>query len=93
MNAMAERGDTRIHWPSLLAAMLLMLGGTAAPLLFADASGAADHTLAMLVFWGMSAGFVRGVGFIPRHAVFRWLFSGWAVLAAIGLAALHVGLR
>jgi len=93
MNAVARSVAPGLHWPSLLAALVLMLGGTAAPLLFADATGAADHTLAMLVFWGMSAGFVRGVGFIPRHALFRWLFSGWAVLLAIGLALLHVGLR
>jgi predicted membrane protein len=26
----------------------------------------------------MSAGFVRGVGFIPRARIWRWLFSGWA---------------
>jgi predicted membrane protein len=35
----------------------------------------------------MSAGFVRGVGFVPRHLVWRWLFSGWACSAALVLSA------
>jgi predicted membrane protein len=45
----------------------------------------------MLVFWAMSAGFVRGVGFVPRHAAPRWLLSGWAcALALAGAAALKL---
>jgi predicted membrane protein len=31
----------------------------------------------------MAAGFVRGVGFIPRFWLWRWLFSGWAAFAAL----------
>jgi predicted membrane protein len=73
--------------------LVLMLAGTAYPLVFARADGHADHGLALLLFWAMSAGFVRGVGFIPRHWAWRLLFSGWACLAAIALAALSVGLR
>jgi predicted membrane protein len=73
--------------------LALMLAGTAYPLVFARADGRADHGLAMLLFWAMSAGFVRGVGFIPRHRAWRLLFSGWACLAALALAALSVGLR
>ncbi len=81
------------HWPSLIAALMLMIGGVVAPILFADARGHADHRLAIVVFWGMSAGFVRGVGFIPRHLVPRWVLSGWAVLVAIALASLHLAIR
>ena len=67
-----------LHWPSLLVAIVLMLLGSIAPVYLADAQGQASHDLATLVFWAMSAGFVRGVGFIPRARIWRWLFSGWA---------------
>jgi len=30
---------------------------------------------------------VRGVGFVPRFVLWRWLFSGWACLAGLALAA------
>ena len=76
-----------LHWPSLAVGLAIMLGGTAYPLMMADATGHADHGLATLWFWAMSAGFVRGVGFLPRAAVWRWLFSGWACALALGLAA------
>ena len=57
-----------------------MVGGTLYPPLMADAAGRADHGLAMALFWAMSAGFVRGVGFVPR----RWVMA---------LAVLRLGLR
>lgn len=41
----------------------------------------------MALFMAMSAGFVRGVGFIPAAPLWRWLFSGWACLLALLLAA------
>ena len=58
------------------------------PLLMTRASGQADHGLAMLLFWAMSAGFVRGVGFVPRARGWRWLLSGSACALALLLAAL-----
>lgn len=36
---------------------------------------------------GVSAGLVRGVGFVPERALLRWRFSGWTCLAALVLAA------
>jgi predicted membrane protein len=82
---------TAIHWPSLAAALVIMLGGTLYPPIFAGADGHPDHGLAALVFLAMSAGFVRGVGFIPRHPAWRWLFSGWVCLLAL-LSALALKL-
>jgi len=86
-------GSTPLHWPCLLIALAIMLGGTGFPLLFARADGHADHGLATMLFWAMSAGFVRGVGFVPRHWLWRLLFSAWACagagLLAILLAASH----
>lgn len=76
----------RIQWPSLAVALLIMVGGTLYPPLMADASGKADHNLAMALFWAMSAGFVRGVGFVPRLWVWRAVFSGWTCASALLLA-------
>ncbi|WP_227817388.1 cyd operon YbgE family protein [Nitrogeniibacter aestuarii] len=81
---------TRIAWLPLLAAIAITLGITANPRLLADGAGSADHWAAMALFWAMSAGFVRGVGFIPRQPVLRWLFSGWACAVGIGLALLRL---
>jgi predicted membrane protein len=77
----------RIHPPSLTVGLVIMVAGTVYPLFMANAAGRADHGLALLLFWAMGAGFIRGVGFVPRAVVWRWLFSGWACALALGLAA------
>lgn len=82
-----EQSPGRMHLPSLAAAMLIMLVGSLYPLLFTRADARVDHGLAMALFMAMSAGFVRGVGFIPAVPLWRWLFSGWACLLALLLAA------
>lgn len=74
------------HWPCFLLAMLIMVGGTLYPPFFADAHGKADHTLAYFVFWAMAAGFVRGVGYIPKFGLWRVLFSSWAAFGAFAVA-------
>lgn len=81
------RPRAAIHGPSLGVALAIMVAGSVYPILFADAKGQADHGLAMALFWAMSAGFVRGVGYIPVARVWRWLFSGWACALALLLAA------
>jgi predicted membrane protein len=83
----AEPAAPRIQWPSLAVALVIMVAGTLYPPLMADAAGKADHNLAMALFWAMSAGFVRGVGFVPRLWVWRAIFSGWACAVALLLAA------
>ncbi len=88
--SLAPATPARVHLPSLAVALAIMLVGSVYPLLFADAQGRADHGLAMALFWAMSAGMVRGVGFVPRAWPWRVLFSGWACAAALALAA---GLR
>lgn len=70
----------------LLVALLVTAAITLDPRLLADAQGRADHTAASLLFWAMSAGYVRGVGFIPHHALPRWLLSTPACLATLSLA-------
>ena len=80
-------GSAAVHLPCLFAAMALMLAGSINTLLLAGADGKADHGLAMALFWAMSAGFVRGVGFVPRALAWRLLFSGGSCLAGLLLAA------
>lgn len=78
----------RTHLSSLAVGLLVMVAGTLYPPLMADAAGHADHGLAMALFWAMSAGFVHGVGFVPRRWIWRAFFSGWSCAAALALAAL-----
>lgn len=75
-----------MHLPSLVAALAIMVAGTAYPPWLAAADGSADHRLALLLFWAMSAGFVRGVGFVPQARVWRWMFSGSACAGALAAA-------
>ena len=88
MNVPTAPAAVPIQWPSLATALSIMLVSTLYPPLMANAAGKADHLLAMALFWAMSAGFVRGVGFVPRRWVWRALFSGWSCATALLLAAL-----
>ena len=76
-----------VHLPTLFVGIAIMMIGTAFPFVMSDATGRADHGIAMALLWAMAAGFVRGVGFIPRHRVWRVLFSGWACVIALTLYA------
>lgn len=82
----AESAGAAVHVPSLLLAVAIMLVGSAYPWLFTTADGRVAHGLAFALFWAMSAGFVRGVGFVPRARLWRLLFSGWSCLAGLLLA-------
>ncbi|MCB1927915.1 MAG: cyd operon YbgE family protein [Rhodocyclaceae bacterium] len=88
MSSATEPGvETRIAWLPLLTALAIVLTVTAYPRILADGSGGADHVAAGFLFWAMSAGFVRGVGFVPRQRPTRLLLSGPACLAGVLLAA------
>lgn len=85
--------QANIHWPSLLISLGIMLVGTVYPLVFTRSDGSANHSLAFALFWAMSAGLVRGVGFIPRALIWKLLFSGGSCAAGLALATwtrLHV---
>lgn len=82
-----------IHGPSLAVALAVMAAGTLYPLAMAGPDGHADHLLATLLGAAMAAGFVRGVGFVPRRQPWRALFSGRACALALAMAALRVGMR
>jgi predicted membrane protein len=76
-----------LHWPSLMVGVGLMLLLSVYPPLLTDALGHADHTLAGVLLWAMSAGLVSGVGFVPRWWGWRALLGGWACALALLTAA------
>jgi len=86
VNGAVGHAHVPVHWPSLAVALVIMLVGSIYPLVFANANGSADHGLAFALFWAMSAGFVRGVGYVPLGQIWKILFSGWSCIAALLLA-------
>jgi cyd operon protein YbgE len=82
---------------TLIAAFAVMLLITLLPRGLADADGhALSHSVLMLVMWGLSAGFVYGVGFVPQRRVWRVVFHpvvAWLGLATTGVFYLDYFLR
>ena len=90
-NAVAPApAPSAIHLPSLLAALAIMLFGTIYPLALARSNGSVDHGFLVALLWAISAGLVRGVGFVPRALGWKLFFSGWSCGAGLLMAA---GLR
>lgn len=82
------------NWRLLAIALAIMLLLLAYPLLVVNDLGKVEYTLLLLLLWSMSAGFVRGIGFIPKATIFRPLLSGTACYAAfISAIGLFVYLR
>jgi len=82
---------TRVAWLPLLIA----LGITVVVSIYPQAAtvdGHADHPALMALFWSMTAGFVRGVGFVPVNPVGRWLCSATACYVGLALFLLRVWL-
>lgn len=70
---------------SLLAALSLMVLVTFYPAGLTRDGMAIPHGLLMLVMWGLCAGFVHGVGFVPRHPLLRLLLGPFAAWPLLGL--------
>lgn len=70
---------------SLLLASPLALLLLIHPAAMLDGQGGYSHPQLLLVMWGISAGFVHGVGFVPTNRPVRW---GLGPLPAWGLCAL-----
>lgn len=79
-----------LAWLPLLLALLILVVMTILPGMATNPAGAADHTAAMLLFGAMSAGFVRGVGFVPRNLIGRVLLSGETTIILFLLACLRL---
>ena len=74
---------------SLLVALTLMMLVTLLPRGLTQADGSPiSHGLLTLIMWGLSAGFVHGVGFVPRNRFLRvllgpavaWLWMGLGMI-------------
>lgn len=76
----------RISWFPLVIAMFITLALSIYPPLLTTRLGHPDHLGAMLAFWSMSAGYVRGVGYVPQLMVLRLALSAYACLLALILA-------
>jgi len=74
----------------LLAAVAIMLALSVRPDLLAKANGRPDQLATALLCWAMAAGFVRGVGFVPRFWLWRGLLGTPACVLGIALAAWRV---
>lgn len=64
---------------SALSAMLLTY-----PRAVATSLSEVNHGLLFLVMWGIAAGFIHGVGFVPRMIIWRIVFNpfiGWLLMA------------
>jgi predicted membrane protein len=71
---------------SLGAAIVMMLLITLMPRGLTTTDGSTiSHGVLMLIMWGMSAGFVHGVGFVPRNRVMRVVLG--PVAAWLGMGA------
>lgn len=76
---------------SLILALTICLAILGLPQLVVSADGSVDHGWLTILMWGMSAGFVHGVGFVPRNRILRivlgplvaWGVSLLAILAFV----------
>ena len=59
---------------SLISALVISVVLTAYPALIAESIHEVDHGLFTLFMWAISAGFIHGVGFEPKAALWRILF-------------------
>ena len=87
MNGTLDRGWAR--GVSLAAALGLMILVTLLPRALTEADGSAiSHGVLALIMWGMSAGFVHGVGFVPHNRTLRVLLGPYVAwpLMALGLS-------
>ena len=72
----------------LLASALSGVMLVAPPLLVGDH---VSHGLLMLLMWGIAAGFVHGVGYVPVHRIWRLLLgplAGWGLMLGVGVILL-----
>jgi cyd operon protein YbgE len=75
------------HALSLCIALAISVSLLIWPALAVSADGRVNHGWLTLLMWGMAAGYVHGVGFIPRNRLLRIAFGP---IAAWGLTLLAV---
>jgi predicted membrane protein len=71
---------------SLVSALVLMILVTLLPRGLTTADGnTISHGVLTLIMWGLSAGFVHGVGFVPHNRVLRVLLGPLAAWLWMGV--------
>jgi len=78
---------------SLLAASVFCLAVLLFPQLLIVQGESPNHGALLLGLWGMAAGFVHGVGFVPRHVLVRFALgpvAAWVLLAVGSLLLFNI---
>jgi len=85
-------GGSRLPYPnpgwarliSFVMALSLTVLVLAYPRAIATSVSDVRHDLLALMMWGIAAGFIHGVGFVPRLTLWRLMFhpmTGWLLMA------------
>jgi predicted membrane protein len=72
---------------SLAISLAISVSVMAWPILVVSADGSVNHGWLSMLMWGMAAGFVHGVGFVPRNRLLRVVLGP---IAAWGVSLLAV---
>jgi predicted membrane protein len=80
-----DSGSARAFTLAMAIAMMLLV--TLLPRgLIANDGSAIGHGLLTLIMWGLSAGFVHGIGFVPQNRIVRALLGPVAAWLGMGIA-------
>lgn len=76
----------------LARALSLLLAGMLAAMvtLYPPALARMEHGAISLVVWGICAGFVYGIGFVPDSRLWRALFSPWLAWLLMGFGVMRM---
>lgn len=84
MTAMLDRGWVRGITLATAFALMLLVTLFPRPLTTPDGSPI-GHSALMLIMWGLAAGFVHGVGFVPRNRLLRIVLGPVVAWLGMGL--------
>ena len=85
-----SQATNRIAWIPLLCAIAIMVTLSIYPNALVKQDEGVDKTSTYLLFWAMSSGFIRGVGFIPQSKILAVLFSGTACFITLFASLIHL---
>ena len=85
-----QEGASGIAWLPLVCAIGIMLLLSIYPTILVRAGGHVDKIASYLLFWAMAAGYVRGVGFIPKSRILATIFSSASCYLALVASVSHL---
>jgi predicted membrane protein len=80
----------QVSWIPLICAVGIMIALSIYPGFLVKPTGDVDRISAYLFFWSMTAGFIRGVGFIPKTLLLAIIFSGPACLITFTVSVVNL---